>query len=264
MNLWPEPNYPISESIANCKNRDFIVIGGPCSIESANQIDDIFDQIKDSITHMRGGVFRAGTYPRQKWGWEWDLLKAYCEKSKSIGKPNIVDVLDIRDIEKIYPYTDVFQIGARQAQHYSLLKELGKQPKPVILKRGTWMTLDETLGSVEYILDGGNKDVTIIERGSTTNFTHVRWELSVSMIAALKRKTGLQVVVDASHGSGRRDLVSPLTLAGIASGADGILLETHTSPEKSLSDSQQAICISEFNHIVKEAKKIFCMLRDKR
>src|SRR3990167_4760481 len=248
MNLWPTPRYPIAKTFSNTKElKELLVIGGPCSWESEEQIDHVFSSIVPSVKFIRGGVFRAGTYPpKENYGWQMDLLKYVHKKCRETGKPNVVDVLDIRDINRIDPYTGIFQVGMRQAQHYALLKELGKQKKPVILKRGSWMNYDELMGSLEYILEGGNENVFICERGSVTNMNHVRWELSVSMIAKIKAETNIPVIVDASHGTGVANLVAPVTLAGIMAGADGILLEAHPNPTESLSDKLQALSFDAF------------------
>lgn len=248
-----------------------IAIGGPCSIESEEQVDRIFGAIKGHITHMRGGVFRQGTYPGaqgswvgEPWpedaefspGWQMDLLKMYHEKSREIGKPNVVEVLDVRDINAIYPYTGVFQVGTRQAQHYALLEELGRQDKPVFLKRGTWQKLSELLGAIEYIFKGGNTDVAVIERGSVSFMDHVRWDLSISLIAKLKQLTNVPVIVDACHGTGDRSIVKAMTLAGIAAGADGFLCETHYDPDGSLSDGEQSVPLGGFVDIAVSVEKL--------
>ena len=248
-----------------------IAIGGPCSIESVDQMDRIFDTIGDSVTHLRGGVFRQGTYPgsqgswvgepwpdrpTQSPGWQMDLLKAYHEKAVSLGKPNVVEILDLRDLDAVYDFADVFQVGMRQAQHYALLEELGRQSKPVFFKRGTWMKLNETLGAVEYIFRGGNSDVAIIERGSVSFMDHSRWDLSISLIAKLKQISNIPVIVDASHGAGDRAIVKQMTLAGVAAGADGFLVETHFVPDKSLSDSEQAVSLETFIDIANSVTKL--------
>jgi len=248
-----------------------IAIGGSCSVESVEQMNHVFDEIGDHITHMRGGVFRQGTYPGsqgswvgEQWpsdatespGWRMDLLKAYHEKSQDIGKANVVEVLDLRDLEVVYDYAEVFQVGMRQAQHYALLEELGRQSKPVFLKRGTWMKLDELLGAVEYLFKGGNMDVAIIERGSVSFMDHCRWDLSISLIAKLKQLTSIPVIVDASHGTGDRSIVKPMTLAGIAAGADGFLVETHFDPDGSLSDAEQAVSLDAFIDIAQSVSRL--------
>jgi len=251
----PDPKWTLGKHV-NADLPEFIVIGGPCSIESEEQVSEIFDSIQCDVTHFRGGVFRAGTYPGDNWGWQMDLLKMYHAAANLRDKPNIVDVLDFRDLEKIEPYADVFQIGTRQSQHYALLRELGKQKKPVVLKRGTHQTLAELMGSLEYILKGGNNNVMLCERGSVSYLDHCRWELSVSMIATLKHLTHMPIIVDASHGTGNRQIVKQMALAGIAAGADGMLIETHYDPEHSISDAEQAVSIGEFKEIVDIAKAI--------
>ncbi len=252
----PTPNYPLSETCQPDRLPSFIQIGGPCSIENESQVQTIFDAIQNNVTHFRGGVFRAGTFPGKSWGWQWDLLKMYHEEANKRGKPNIVDVLDFRDLEKIDPYTDVYQIGTRQSQHYALLKELGQTRKTVILKRGTHQKLSEFLGSLEYILQGGNNNVVLCERGGVSTLDHVRWELSISMIALLKHITKMPVIIDGSHGTGNRQLVRQMVLAGVAAGADGFLVETHFDPDNSFSDAEQAVTLDEYNEISTTAKKV--------
>ena len=264
MNLWPNPRYPKVQQFSNPElTRDLIVIGGPCSWESEEQIDLIFNRIVPNVDFVRGGVFRAGTYPPkpEDWGWKMNLLKLVHHKCRQAQKPNVVDVLDIRDLNKINPYTEIFQVGMRQAQHYALLRELGKQKKPIILKRGSWMTYDETMGALEYILEGGNTNVFLCERGSVSNHQHVRWELSIPMIVQIKQQTGISVIVDAAHGSGKASLVIPLTLAGIVAGADGILVETHPNPKESLSDANQALSFKEFHDLLPRAKVVYHLSR---
>lgn len=252
----PKAELSLTLSPGQLVNQDMIIVAGPCSIESEEQALAIFNVIYSHVTHFRGGVFRAGTYPGKQWGWQLDLLKIYHSLSKQYGKPNVVDVLDIRDLEIIDPYVDVYQVGMRQSQHYALLKELGKQKKPVILKRGSWQKLGEFLGSLEYILQGGNNNVILCERGSVSYLDHVRWELSVSMIAMLKKITKFPVIVDASHGTGNSMIVSNMTLAGIAAGADGCLIETHYDPLSSMSDAEQCINFDQFKYTINKALKI--------
>ena len=236
----PAPCYP------NIFNRKFaapgktIVIAGPCSVEGEEQIAKIVPVLKDcGVTFARGGVFRAGTYPRDNFGLQETILKQWAFAVREAGLRTIVEVIDIREIDKIEPYADAFQVGARHCQDYALLRELSWSHKTVTLKRGMGMTLDEFLGAAEYLTRGRCTPI-LIERGSATHMNHVRWDLSVSLIAAVKGMTGIPILVDASHGTGRRDLVLPMTLAGIAAGADGFLIEVHPDPDNSLSDADQA------------------------
>lgn len=261
----PEPAYPKVQNWTKERSRECpylaqkgpfpgrsapIVIAGPCSIETPEQIRLIAQAISGKATFMRGGLFRAGTYPPTEFGLRKDLLVEWNHIAKGYGLRLIVEILDYRQIEEINPFCDAFQVGARAQQNYTLLKELSNQDKPVTLKRHPGCKLDELLGSCEYLLSGSGKVVPIlIERGSVSHMNHCRWDLSVSLIAAVKRITNIPILVDASHGSGRRDLVEPLTLAGIAAGADGYLVEIHPHPEKSISDADQAISLEGFQNL---------------
>ena len=226
----------------------------PCSAEDPEQLNITFKLIKDYVTYFRAGVFRAGTYPSDTFGWEWDLLKEYRRLSVLYKKPNIVDMLDFRDIEKVDPYAGAYQVNMRQAQNFALLTELGRQKKPVFLKRGTWMTYDETMGAIEYLVNGGNEKVHIIERGSVSFLDTSRWEPSMTIISKIKKETKIPVIIDGSHGTGDRDMVAPISKAGISAGADGVLIECRPEPEKSLSDSEQALSIFEFTNLCMACK----------
>lgn len=243
----PSPSFPLVQKYTR-KTNDFVIIAGPCSVESAEQINMVAGFVaKNGATHLRGGVFRAGTYPGKNFGWvDERLIETYHCAAKVNGLKNIIEVLDYRDINFISKYADCFQIGCRQMQNYTLLKEVGSAGKPVFLKRNPGATMNEWLGSAEYILKAGCEDLYLIERGSSSHLNHVRWDLSISIIPAIKQITNIPVIVDGSHGTGRRDLVAPMTLAGIAAGASGVLLETHPEPFKSLSDADQAISFSDF------------------
>lgn len=238
----PDPIYPKVCGFVAPNSESLISIAGPCSIEGHEQMDRIIPVLQSTkTTYARGGVYRAGTYPRQDgvFGLQERLLHEWHRRCSLAGLKTIVEILDIRQIEAIDAYADAFQVGARHTQDYALLKELSRTKKTVTLKRAVGATLDEFLGAAEYLLHGPCRP-TLIERGSATHMNHVRWDLSISLIAAVKRITGVPVLVDASHGTGRRDLVFPMTMAGVAAGADGFLVEVHPEPEKSLSDADQA------------------------
>lgn len=263
-NYGPTPNFPL---VVNYKRKDpaFISIGGPCSVESADQIKHIAEFVaKNGATHLRGGVFRAGTYPGKNFGYvEEKLIKAYSDAAKANGLKNIIEVLDYSDraLTMVNEYCDCVQVGARSQQNYTLLRKLAGLHKPVFLKRNPGSTLDEWLGSAEHILTaqaetGGTSEVVLIERGSSSYLTHVRWDLSISIIPAIKEITEMPVIVDASHGTGRSDLVFPMTLAGVAAGAAGCLVEVHPDPKKSLSDSDQAIGFHEYEFLMKKVNAI--------
>lgn len=256
--VWgPEPKYPTVLSIPK-QERDMIVIAGPCSIESPEQIETICKEMsRVNLTFMRGGVFRAGTYPPESFGINWPKLEMWHRIAKQYGLKIISEVLSARHIDKMAFYVDAFQIGARHMQDYALLDLLSRCEKPVTLKRNMGATLDEFLGAAEYLVRYGKRDVILIERGSSTYMNHVRWDLSISTIAAINRMTGLPILVDASHGTGRRDLVEPMTLAGMAAGADGFLVEVHPDPDKSLTDFEQAYPLQLFEELYARAGSMY-------
>lgn len=259
----PPLNIPRLKEINFPQLSEMVVIGGPCVIESPEQVDKIVAEIREEVTFFRGGVFRAGTYPPKEIGWNFELLKYYHQKVKECGKTNIVDVLDYRDIDKIEPYLGAFQVGMRAAQNYVLLDELSKQEKPVFLKRGAWQKLDEWLGSLEYLVRRGKNNIYLIERGVVGIDDHTRYSLCLSSIPAIKAISNVPIIVDACHGTGRRDIVPAMTLAGIAAGAEGILLETHFNPRQALGvDSPQTVDFPTFHRIVAQAKRIYNLLRE--
>lgn len=245
----PTPNYPLVKEYKRPHDM-FTLIAGPCSVESPEQIFRIAEEVKNANgSHLRGGVFRAGTYPGKDFGYKIDLLKALSGAAKSYGLKSVVEVLDYSEstLDKVCKHADCLQVGSRGMQNYTLLKTVGKIGKPVFLKRNQGATLDEWLGAAEWVLsDGKVKELYLVERGSSSFVNHVRWDLSISMIPAVKAITDIPVIVDASHGTGRRDLVRPMTWAGIAAGADGCLIETHYNPDWSLSDAEQALGFEEF------------------
>ena len=206
-------------------------------------------------TFARGGVFRAGTYPREDFGLKRSLMELWAKTARKHGLKTILEVLDVRQVWDMEPYADAFQVGARHMQDYALLKELASSQRVVTLKRNMGATLDEFLGAAEYLARGKCQPV-LIERGGSTNLNHVRWDLSISLIAAVKQITEIPILVDASHGTGRRDLVEPMTLAGIAAGADGFLVEVHPDPEKSLSDADQALPLRRYEYLLEEVRAV--------
>jgi 3-deoxy-7-phosphoheptulonate synthase len=253
----PGPRYLRVQNYQRLDN-EFIVMAGPCSVESREQIHQVAKHVAENgATHLRGGVFRAGTYPGDNFGWiSDDLIAQYWYAASLNGLRNIVEVLDYRDIPKIEKFAMCFQVGCRQMQNYTLLKEVGQSGKPVFLKRHPGATLDEWLGAAEHVLKAGCKELYLVERGSSTHANHVRWDLSISMIPAVQEITDIPVIVDGSHGTGRRDLVSPMTLAGVAAGADGCLVETHPDPDRSLSDADQAVSFHDFEVLMSKVKKL--------
>lgn len=255
--LWgPKPSYDLVETYTHPRN-DFTIIAGPCSFESVEQLEKIVEITKSRSTHLRSGVFRAGTYKGNSFGWiDKDLIKEYRRISKENNLKNIIELLDYRDIDWISEYCDCFQVGARQTQNYTLLNEVGKNGKPVFLKRNMGMTIDEFLGAANYVLSAGCKELYLIERGSSTYHNDVRWTPTVHLIPSIKSICNIPVIWDSSHATGRRDLVPPICLAGVAAGASGVLIETHYDPENSLSDADQAIDLNTFKDLIDKINSI--------
>ncbi len=257
----PTPKY---ERVLNYTppNNNFVIIAGPCSVESETHIQKMAYKVASmGATHLRGGVFRAGTYPNPqgKFGYvDDDLLKAFRKASEQWGLKNIIEILDYTEeqVDRMAKYCDAFQVGARSQQNYTLLRTIGYWGKPVFLKRNVGCTVDEWLGSAEHLLLGGVKELYLIERGTSTLHNDVRWTPCVHTIPSVKSICKIPVIMDASHGTGRRDLVPHLTLAGVAAGAGGILVEVHENPEKSLSDPEQAITPEDFQSLISKVKKI--------
>lgn len=254
----PTPRYERVQ--AYDKESEFKVIAGPCSLESVLQIQVLAEKVSAAgATHLRSGVFRAGTYPGKNFGLiDQTLISEYQKAAQANGLKNIIEVLDYTEygLERVAKYCDVFQVGARQMQNYTLLRTLGQFDKPVFLKRNTGCTMDEFLGAAEHLLAGGVTDLTLIERGSSTHMNHVRWDLSVSIIPAIQAITKIPIIIDSAHGTGRRDLVAPMALAGVAAGANGILVEVHEDPQNSLSDPEQAITPDDFEKLMIKINKV--------
>jgi 3-deoxy-7-phosphoheptulonate synthase len=207
-----------------------LIIAGPCQIESEAQVRAIADSlVAYGIKYMLGGVFSAGTYPGDSFGLRGRDLDMWHGIAQEKGLKIVVEVFDPRQVEIVDTYADIIQIGARAMQNYALLSEVAQLDKWVTLKRAPGATLDELLGACEYLLKGKAKPI-LVERGGASHLNHCRWELSVSLIAAVKTMCNVPILVDASHACGRRDLVERLTLAGIAAGADGCIVECHPDP----------------------------------
>jgi len=255
----PTPFYP-QALLYKRPNKEFITIAGPCSFESVEHCYKMASIVSLlGATHLRSGVFRAGTYPGKNFGWiDNELIKEYHAISKSVGLKNIIEVLEYSEktMDFLNENCDVFQVGARAQQHYQLLRTLGQYNKPIFLKRNTGCTVDEVLGSCEHLLVGGAKEIYIIERGSSTFHTDVRWAPMPHIIPSIKSICDIPVIMDASHSTGRRDLVPSMTLAGVAAGADGVLIEVHDNPEKSLSDADQAIDLNTFKDLIDKINSI--------
>jgi 3-deoxy-7-phosphoheptulonate synthase len=220
----------------------FALIAGPCSIESPEQVLAAAPTVRGAGGPMlRGGAFKPRTSPYAFQGLGEEGLHMMAAARDATGLPIVTEVLDPRDLDVVCSYADVLQVGARNTQNFHLLAELGKAGKPVLLKRGPSTTIEELLMAAEYIVKEGNRDVILCERGIRTFETATRNTLDVSAVPVIKLASHLPVVVDPSHSAGRLDLVLPLSLAGVAAGADGVLVETHPNPEYALCDGPQSL-----------------------
>lgn len=233
------------------------VMAGPCSVENRDGLLEIAKVVKEEgACVLRGGAFKPRTSPYSFQGLGEEGLKYLSEASRLTGLPVVTEAMDARQLELVYRYADIVQIGARNMQNFDLLREVGKGKKPVLLKRGMAATLKEFLMSAEYILSSGNHNVILCERGIRTFEDSTRFTLDISSVALMKMFTHLPVIADPSHASGLRGLIVPLSRAAIATGADGILVEVHPRPEQALSDGPQSITPNRFRELVREVKKI--------
>lgn len=238
-------------------NGRVVVIAGPCAVESEEQIIKTAISVKNAgAAILRGGAFKPRTSPYSFQGLGEEGLKILSKARKKTGLPFVTEVLNPEDVELVSEYADMLQIGARNAQNFALLRACGKVNKPILLKRGISGTTEEWLLSAEYILEGGNKNVVLCERGIRTFEPATRNTLDINAIPLMKRLTHLPVIGDPSHGTGKRDLVKPVGKACIAAGADGLIIEVHPDPEHASSDGPQSLNFGEFRQLVSEVKKI--------
>jgi len=232
-------------------------MAGPCSIESREQIGLIAQQVaKAGARVLRGGAFKPRSSPYSFQGMGEDGLKLMREAADANGLLVISEVMEISQIELMLPYVDIFQVGARNMQNFNLLRELGKVRKPALLKRGIAATLEELLLSAEYIMAGGNYEVILCERGIRTFETYTRNTMDISAIPIIHKLSHLPMTADPSHGTGRRDKVPPMARASVAAGADALLIEVHSDPEKALSDGAQSLFPEQFEKLMNELRII--------
>lgn len=237
--------------------RRVAVIAGPCSIESEKQLRQVAKKVKNSgALLLRGGAFKPRTSPYTFQGLGEEGLKILKSVSEEFNMPTVTEVMDTRDVSMVAKYADVFQVGARNMQNFNLLKEIGQTKKPVILKRGLSATVKDLLMSAEYILSEGNFSVILCERGIRTFEDFTRNTLDVSAVCAIKFLSHLPVIVDPSHACGKWGMVSPLSKAAIAVGADGLLIEVHPNPKEALSDGPQQLLPENFSILMKELGKV--------
>jgi len=233
------------------------VIAGPCSIESEEQTMETARAVKAAGADMlRGGAFKPRTSPYSFQGLGINGLKLLEKAGRETGLPIVTEVLDPRDVSWVAEFADVLQIGTRNMQNYSLLTEVGRAGKPVLLKRGMYASLEEWLNCAEYILSEGNPDVILCERGIRTFEKYTRNTLDLSAVPALKELTHLPVVIDPTHSTGRLSLIGPMSLASVAAGADGLLIEVHYRPETALCDADQALTPDMFSGLMKRLRPL--------
>jgi len=237
--------------------RDFVVIAGPCSVESEAQILTTARAVKAAGADMlRGGAFKPRTSPYAFQGLGIQGLKILEKARKETGLPIVTEVVDPRDVSWVAEFADVLQIGTRNIQNYSLLKEVGKSGRPVLLKRGMYSTLEEWLNCAEYILSEGNPDVILCERGIRTFETYTRNTLDLSAVPAIKELSHLPIIIDPTHSTGRISLIASMSMAAVAAGADGMIVEVHHKPQEALCDADQALTPDMFANMMKRLRPL--------
>jgi 3-deoxy-7-phosphoheptulonate synthase len=247
---------------ANIGGPEPVIIAGPCAVESFDQTMEIAEIVAAcGIKLFRAGAFKPRTSPYSFQGLGEEGLKILAEVRSRFGMSIVTEVLDQENVDLVDEYADIIQIGARNMQNFSLLKRVGLARKPVLLKRGMSATLDEMLLAAEYVMSEGNYNVILCERGVRTFADHSRNTLDLTIVPAVQSLSHLPIIVDPSHGTGRRDKVIPLARASIAVGASGIMVEVHNHPERALSDGPQALLPEMFEHLVQQVRAIHGVLR---
>jgi len=234
-----------------------IIMAGPCAVESRSRLLEIAKAVKDSGARvLRGGAFKPRTSPYSFQGLGEEGLKYLAEAREATGLLVVTEVMDTQDVGVVAEYADIMQIGARNMQNFNLLKEVGKCKKPVLLKRGMSATIKELLMSAEYIMSRGNYNIILCERGIRTFEDATRNTIDISAVPLIEELSHLPIIVDPSHGTGKRSLVKPVSKAAIAAGADGLLIEVHTHPEEALSDGAQSLLPEDFRELMDEVSRV--------
>ena len=237
--------------------RGLVVIAGPCSVESEKQTIETAHAVKAAgADMMRGGAFKPRTSPYAFQGLGLEGLKILEKAREETGLPIVTEVIDPRDVSWVAEFADILQIGTRNMQNYALLKEVGKSGRPVLLKRGMYSTLSEWLNCAEYILSEGNPDVILCERGIRTFESYTRNTLDLSAVPAIKELTHLPIIIDPTHSTGRLSLIGPMSIASVAAGADGLIIEVHNNPEEALCDAAQALTPEMFTGIMSQVRPL--------
>ncbi|HLB25959.1 MAG TPA: 3-deoxy-7-phosphoheptulonate synthase [Nitrospirota bacterium] len=241
--------------------KQLCIMAGPCAVEGRKKLLAVADDVKKAgANFIRGGAFKPRTSPYSFQGLGEEGLRYLAEVREKTGMPVVTELMDPRDTELVVKYADIIQIGARNMQNFRLLKEVGSTRTPVLLKRGLAATIKEFLMSAEYIMSQGNHNVIFCERGIRTFETYTRNTLDLSAVPILKKESHLPVIVDPSHGVGIRDFVKPMSMAAIAAGADGLMLEVHSHPEEALSDGEQSLKPSQFAQLMKELQAMAAVM----
>jgi 3-deoxy-7-phosphoheptulonate synthase len=241
----------------------FTLIAGPCTVENKTQTLTIAHAVKKAGANiLRGGAFKPRTSPYSFQGLGSEGLEILSKAREETGLPIVTEIMDTRHIAMVSEYADMFQIGSRNMQNFTLLKEVGKTDKPVLLKRGMNASLEEWINCAEYILSEGNPHVVLCERGIRTFETYTRNTLDLSIIPAVKEITHLPVIVDPSHATGRASLVERMCLAAVAAGSDGIMIEVHPNPKEALCDRDQLLTLAEFDGLVQKIQKMYRAMND--
>ena len=239
----------------------FQVIAGPCSVETLEQICLVAEEVKKAGAGLlRGGAFKPRTSPYSFQGLHGEGIKLLLEAKKQTGLPIVTEIMNYDDID-LFEEVDVIQVGARNMQNFELLKQLGKLNKPILLKRGLANTIEEWLMSAEYIMAGGNENVILCERGIRTFETKTRNTLDLSAVPMIKKLSHLPVIIDPSHATGLPWMVEPMTLAAIAAGADGVMIEVHNDPPKALCDGAQSLRPDQFAELMQKVKKLSAFMK---
>ena len=242
---------------AKIGNGSLAIIAGPCSIENRKQAISVAEAVKKSgAQFFRGGAFKPRTSPYAFSGLGEEALKMLAEIREQFGLKIVSEALDESNVDLVEKYADMVQIGARNMQNFTLLRRVGRSRLPVLLKRGMAATLEEWLLAAEYVMAEGNYQIVLCERGVRTFAQHTRNTLDLAAVPAVRRISHLPVIVDAAHGTGRSYMVTPLARAGVAVGADGLMVEVHARPDEALSDGAQALTLDEYEQMVKEVRAI--------
>ena len=243
-------------------NGHLTIMAGPCALESETQAMTIAEKVKSAGAHIfRGGAYKPRTSPYTFQGLGEEGLKILAKIRETFGMPVITEVMDNETFDLVEAYADIVQIGTRNMQNFSLLKRAGQSNRPIFLKRGMSATLDEWLMAAEYILQGGNTNVMLCERGVRTFVRHSRNTLDLSVVPVIRRESHLPVIVDPSHASGKRDQVLPLSLASVAAGAHGLMVEVHHEPDNALSDGAQSLYPEQFEQLCRHARAVHDLIQ---